>query len=183
MGPSLLLALVGGVQAWGRDPTPPPPPPPPPPTLVDLVVGAVPLLQGWDAPSLAAAVALLSLLVLVSAAIGGAPEPKRPWPTGVEVHHSCPGGERDAASLWQRFSGAFAATAFTLTYILVPCSLVVIPVLVAFYPYWWFTWTLAGPFVLSALLPPFPSRTFLQAWPFCHMPKYFNFSEIRETTQ
>jgi len=58
----------------------------------------------------------------------------------------------------------------------------VIPVLVAFYPYWWFTWTLAGPFVLSALLPPFPSRTFLQAWPFCHMPKYFNFSEIRETT-
>jgi len=89
---------------------------------------------------------------------------------------------REAASLWQRFSGGIAATVFTVTYIAVPCLLIVVPSLLFFHPGWWLTWALAGPFILSAIVPPMPSRSFLQAWPFCHMPKFFNFSEIREMT-
>ena len=58
--------------------------------------------------------------------------------------------------------------------------MILIPVLMLSQPYWWATWVLAGPFILSAIVPPIPSRAFLQAWPFRHMPKYFNFSEIRE---
>jgi len=69
-----------------------------------------------------------------------------------------------------------------VTYIGVPILLFAIPALIIMYPGWLGTWLLAGPFILSALLPPLPSRFFLQAWPFCHMPKYFNYSEVREST-
>jgi hypothetical protein len=127
-------------------------------------------------------VLLVSVVALVSAAVGEPQKEPPEWPTDLFVHHACPGAKRAASSLWQRFSGALAASIFTITYIAVPCLLVAIPTLMAIQPYWWVTWALAGPFILSALLPPMPSRSSLQAWPFCHMPKYFNFSEIRETS-
>ena len=125
---------------------------------------------------------LISVLAVLTAAIGETPTPVPPWPAGLDVQHACPAGNRSASSLWQRVSGALAATIFTVTYITVPVLLIVIPALVFLHPTWWVTWALAGPFILSAIVPPIPSRSFLQAWPFRHMPKYFNFTEIRETS-
>lgn len=138
------------------------------------------MLQGWDLSSFAAAAFVLATLTLLSAAVGESAGRAKPWPADISVIHACAGGVRDAASLWQRLSGALAATIFTVVYILVPVLLFVIPTLVFFAPGSWVTWALAGPFLLSALTPPIASRSFLLAWPFCHMPKYFNYSEIRE---
>ena len=159
----------------------PPPPPPPPPTTMEALVRLAPFLQGWDASSLAAAAILAGLYALLTAAAGNDDGRKlKPWPAGLDVRHSCPGGVRAAAPYWQRLSGAIAATIFTVTYITVPLLLFAIPAAMFLWPRWWVTWALAGPFILSALAPPVASRSFLLSWPFRHMPTFFNFSEVRE---
>jgi hypothetical protein len=96
------------------------------------------------------------------------------------VVHANPQGDPGAASLFEMISGGLAATIFTAVYIACPLLLIGVPVLAILHPWWWVTWALAAPTVLSALLPPLASRSFLQLWPFCHMPKYFNYSEIKE---
>ena len=156
------------VLGWGKAP------PPPPPIAEDSPMSSLQTVA-------LVVFCLLSLLSLVTAAVGTKQKPVA-WPKDVAVRHACPDGQRDKASFWERLSGAIAATIFTVTYIAVPVLLLVIPALVVMYPRWWVTWLLATPFVISAVLPPMPSRAFLQAWPFCFMPKYFNFSEIQETS-
>ena len=167
---------------WSKAPPPPPPPPPSPLAGWEAVIQQIPLLQGWDEASILLAAAMLAIYALFTAAVGGGDAKPKPFPAGLDVRHACPGGVRSASSLWQRMSGALAATIFTVTYILVPLLLIAIPCLVVMKPRWWVTWALAGPFVLSALVPPIPSRSFLQSWPFKYMPSYFNFSEVRETS-
>ena len=61
-----------------------------------------------------------------------------------------------------------------------PCTLLLAPLLLLMYPFWWLTWSLLAPLIVSSLLPPVPSRSFLQAWPFKHIGAYFNYSEIKE---
>lgn len=102
------------------------------------------------------------------------------WPTDLAVCHANQNGHVKNASTFEFVSGAIAALSFTIIYILAPLSLIGVPILICVYPYWWLTWMLAAPLILSALLPPVPSRSFLQSWPFKHMPKYFNFTEIKE---
>jgi hypothetical protein len=160
----LSIMLFSAVLAWPWDATPPTPPPPPPPaSLLESIVAMVPMLQGWDLSSFAAAAFVLATLTLLSAAVGESAGRAKPWPADISVMHACAGGVRDAASLWQRLSGALAATIFTVVYILVPVLLFVIPTLVFFAPGSWVTWALAGPFLLSALTPPIASRSFLLA--------------------
>ena len=179
----MLLHLAGpSTCGWFLQRPPPPPPPPPPPSYVEQVVNAIPLLKGWDAESLAAAAVFLTVLTLLTAAISDDGFTPPPWPKGVVVHHACPEGVRHRSPLWHRLSGAIAATIFSFTYVLVPCLLIAIPTLVFTRPEWWLTWVLAGPFLLSAVVPPIPSRTFLLNWPFRHLPEYFNFSVISEST-
>ena len=102
------------------------------------------------------------------------------WPTDLAVCHANQNGHVKNASTFEFVSGAIAALSFTIIYILAPLSLIGVPILICVYPYWWLTWMLAAPLILSALLPPVPSRSFLQSLPFKHMPKYFNFTEIKE---
>jgi hypothetical protein len=100
--------------------------------------------------------------------------------SGLAIEHACPAGDVSAASKFERASGCLAATIFSVTYVAVPLCILSIPLLLFFQPYWWVTWIIVVPFVLSAIAPPVPSRSFLQTWPFKHMPKYFNYSEIKE---
>ena len=95
-----------------------------------------------------------------------------PWPKGVAVTHANKNGDATAASYFAFVSGAIAALSFTVVYVVAPLSLLGIPALVIAYPYWWLSWALAAPLIASAILPPIPSRSFLQAWPFKHMPAY-----------
>lgn len=177
--PMLWIAAAASLAFFGSKP--PPPNPPPPASAMELLVKFVPLLQGWDALSIGSAAAFLCVLLLVGAALGRESETAtKSWPDDMHVNHACPGGVRAASSFGARLSGCLAASIFTCVYIAVPILVFAIPILIVVAPSWWVTWTLAGPFLLSALSPPMPSRSFLQAWPFRHMPAYFNFSEIRE---
>ena len=85
------------------------------------------------------ALCVLSLVALLSAAVGKTSLPVPPWPADLNVQHACPGGVREASSLWQRVSGAVAATIFTVTYIAVPFLLVATPLLLFLHPRWWVT--------------------------------------------
>lgn len=102
------------------------------------------------------------------------------WPANLQVEHACRDGDAANASYFEFVSGALAATFFTSVYILAPLLLLGTPILLVMHPMWWVTWAMLAPLVISALLPAFPSRSFLNAWPFKHMPKYFNYSEIKE---
>ena len=151
--------------AWPwSNPTAPAPPPSPSTSSSSYIVERVPALQGWDVPSIIAACILLTIVMLLMAAVETTTDVSFTGPAlaGRTIYHACEGGVRSRASVWQRFSGALAATIFTVVYIAVPILLVVIPFMVVMYPSWWLTWAFAGPFLLSAIVPPIPSRSFLQ---------------------
>ena len=148
---------------------------------MELLAKWVPLFNGWTSSDCAIAAVIVVLALLASAALGDSNAGSAaPFPPNLHVNHACPRGVRAASLFYQLFSGCLAASVITVTYVSVPFFVILIPVLMLSQPYWWATWVLAGPFILSAIVPPIPSRAFLQAWPFRHMPKYFNFSEIRE---
>ena len=113
----------------------------------------------------------------MAATVGQVPS----WPYGkVTVEHSLPDGDANAASLYERIVGGFSATLFSCTYVLVPLAFLSLPFLLYFKPFSMTTAAVAAPLIISTLVPPIPSRTILQIWPFKHMPKYFNYSEIKE---
>jgi hypothetical protein len=41
------------------------------------------------------------------------------------------------------------------------------------------TWAIVAPVFISAILPPLPSATLIQSWPFKYMPAYFDYAEVR----
>eukprot|EP00947_MAST-08B_sp_MAST-8B-sp1_P005545 g5545.t1 len=96
----------------------------------------------------------------------------------VEIFEALPGGR--AATLFETLSGGLAATIFSSIYVVAPLWLLAAPLLLIFYPWSPSTWVVVVPLVLSAVLPPMPSRMFLRRWPFILMPRYFDYLEIRE---
>jgi 2-acylglycerol O-acyltransferase 2 len=79
-------------------------------------------------------------------------------------------------------AGGAAASLFSSAYYVVPLWLLSGIWMVLTNPFSMTSFVVVLPIVISAILPPYGSKTLLRSWPFSCIPTYFNYEEIKETT-